>query len=555
MTMDDDIPAQERAEILQIRLNRAERALQEAETALEARMRDLYQANQELSRRESDLAERLEIESRQLLRAQATAKMATIFGQKGKPFTASRAANDLLGLPQDDEPMLEKLVAALHPLDASRMMRTGLDFFRKMPPGIDHVFEHRIRRYDTREVRWLRWSIRRERATETTPAITLGTVQDFTERRADARQVQALQYRAERRVRELDKLSQELAAEQRRTEQALETRTRFITEMAHAIRTPLNSLTGGIELLSDKVHRDDADFAVVQEANEQLTSIANRLLEEADGEQRPADIAAGPSPVARGTGDGRPVEPGQKLRVLLAEDTESNRYVIEAMLGGMGCDVTSVGDGAEAVERVRREGYDLVLMDVMMPLMTGEEATQAIRALPGPASRTPIVGITAHSLQAERERLLSAGMTACLAKPIRRDALETALQTARIVGQNYQAVQARFDHELFQRAFLDLPAAYRERMRDAARKDIGQYSTAVLKAIEAKDDEQLSRAAHTLKGVSLNVGAVGIVEELTRFREAYGSRGDPSPDPLRQEIAASLLAIDDLYRALIEGNQ
>ena len=215
MTMDDDIPAQERAEILQIRLNRAERALQEAETALEARMRDLYQANQELSRRESDLAERLEIESRQLLRAQATAKMATIFGQKGKPFTASRAANDLLGLPQDDEPMLEKLVAALHPLDASRIMRTGLDFFRKMPPGIDHVFEHRIRRYDTREVRWLRWSIRRERATETTPAITLGTVQDFTERRADARQVQALQYRAERRVRELDKLSQELAAEQR----------------------------------------------------------------------------------------------------------------------------------------------------------------------------------------------------------------------------------------------------------------------------------------------------------------------------------------------------
>ena len=116
-----------------------------------------------------------------------------------------------------------------------------------------------------------------------------------------------------------------------------------------------------------------------------------------------------------------------------------------------------------------------------------------------------------------------------------------------------QPLNARFDHAVFQRAFFDLPAAYRDRMREAAKKDISDYGEDVLKAAKTDDNEALSKAAHSLKAVSLNVGAIGIVEELSRYREKLGEDPSFSSGALRQEIAASLLAFDDLYRALVDA--
>lgn len=544
----DDLPAEEQARILKIRLDRAERALLDAETALEGRMRELDRANRELSQRESELVEKLDIESRKLLAAQTTAQMATIYGEKGKPFTASQGTGDLLGLPGGEEGSIDKLIEAIHPLDRDRIMRDGIAFFTMLKPGVEHHFEHRIIRFDTGAVHWLSWVIRREAGSEETASRVYGTVRDITWSRANERAVRALQLRAERRVRELNALSEELSAEQERTADALKARTEFLTEMAHAIRTPLNSLNGGLELLSDGLSEKSTDFEVVRDAADQLVEIATKLIDQSDqGIASPNSLAPGLS-FEESSSD----EPGSGApKVLLAEDTESNRYVIERMLQSIGCETTIVTNGVEAVEAVRTASFDLVLMDVMMPLMDGEQATQAIRAMSGPASRTPVIGVTAHSLQAERERLLSAGMTACLSKPVRREELETAIRTAMIGREAVQPLNARFDHELFQRAFFDLPADYRDRMREAAKKDINDYGKEVLKAAKSNDADELSRAAHSLKGVAINVGAIGIVEELSRYRETLLSDPSFSSAALRQEIAASLLAFDDLYNALV----
>ncbi|MGB3805887.1 MAG: response regulator [Erythrobacter sp.] len=544
----EDLPSDEQVRILKLRLDRAELALRDAETALEGRMRQLDRANRELSQRESELAKKLDIESRKLLAALSTAQMATICGEKGKPFTASAGTAGLLGLPDGEEGSVENLLGAIHPLDRDRIMRDAKAFFTEMMPGVEHRFEHRIVRYDTGAVHWLSWAIRRDPSTEERPSTVYGTVRDITISRANDRQVKALQLRAERRVAELDRLSQQLAAEQSRTAEALEARTRFLSEMGHAIRTPLNSLNGGLELLADQVSDQSRDFAVVREAADHLVDIAVKLIEETEtgepvGSLVDTDFAFEERTAA--------TPPGTAPRVLLAEDTESNRYVIERMLESIGCETTTVGNGVEAIEAIRNTTFDIVLMDVMMPIMDGEQATQAIRAMSGPAARTPIIGVTAHSLQAERERLLSAGMTACLAKPVRREALETALRTAMLGREAVQPLNARFDHELFQRAFFDLPEAYRDRMREAAKKDISDYGEAVLKAAKSDDDEALSRAAHSLKGVTLNVGAIGIVEELSRYREMLAEDPGFSSKSLRREIAASLLAFDDLYSALV----
>ena len=547
----EDLPPEEQVRILKIRLERAERAQRDAETALEGRMKELDRANTELSRRESELVEKLDVESRKLLSAQSTAKMATIYGEKGKPFTASEGTGVLLGLPDGQEGSLDKLIGAIHPLDRDRILRDGAEFFTSLKPGVEHRFEHRILRYDNGATHWLSWAIRREPGTENRPSRVYGTVRDITLSRANERAVRALQLRAERRVAELNKLSQQLSEEQAKTAEALAARTQFLSEMAHTIRTPLNSLTGGLELVADELAGKSQDFEVVKDAADQLAEIASKLIEQAEtGEIQAIDVQL--DPVSEQSN-----EIGQNTsapKVLLAEDTESNRYVIERLLSSIGCQSTTVTNGVEAVEAARAGSFDVILMDVMMPIMDGEQATQAIRGMTGPASRTPIIGVTAHSLQAERERLLSAGMTACLSKPIRREELETAIRTAMIGREAVQPLAARFDHELFQRAFLDLPEAYRDRMRDAAKKDISDYGEEVLRAAKSKDDEALSRAAHSLKGVSLNVGAVGIVEELSRYRETLASDPGFSSASLRREIASSLLAFDDLYDALVSKN-
>ncbi len=550
MTPLEDLPFEEQARILKLRLERAQRALQESETALEGRMKELDRANRELSQRESELAEKLDVESRKLLAAQSTAQMATIYGEKGKQFTASEGSGFLLGLPDGEEGSLDKLVAAIHPLDRDRIMRNGIEFFTTLAAGVDHRFEHRIIRYDTGATHWLSWVIRRDSAASERPSAVYGTVRDITISRANERAVKALQLRAERRVAELNRLSERLSAEQAKTAQALDARTAFLSEIAHAIRTPLNSLNGGLELLADQVQGGSKDFQVVRDAADHLVDIAAKLIDQADSDQ-PLEPLISPEKAYALRGGAEQLDATPK--VLVAEDTESNRYVIERMLEGIGCETTLVSNGVEAIEAVRAASFDVILMDVMMPIMDGEQATQAIRAMTGPSSRTPIIGVTAHSLQAERERLLSAGMTACLAKPVRRDDLETAIRTAMIGREAVQPLNARFDHELFQRAFFDLPETYRDRMREAAKKDISDYSQEVLKAAKSDDPEALSRAAHSLKGVALNVGAIGIVEELSRYRETLMSDPGFSSAGLRKEIAASLLAFDDLYGALVSN--
>lgn len=550
MTPLEDLPLDEQVLILKARLDRAERALREAETALEGRMRELDTANKELSQRESELAERLDIESRQLLAALSTTEMATIYGERGKAFTASEGSANLLGLPWGEDGSLERLVTAIHPLDRSRIMRAGMEFFQTFTPGVDYTFEHRITRYDTGEVRWLSWVLRREKGEGERPSSVYGTVRDITESRANERGVKALQLRAQRRVVELDRLSAKLTEEQRKTAEALAVRNEFLSEMAHEIRTPLNSLNGGLELLSDALGPSSKDLEVVEQAADQLTGLASRLIEQAGDEQAPFEASTASDRQTAGavdTADGKP-------KILVAEDTESNRYVIERLLDTIGCETVVVGNGVEAVEAAREQTFDLILMDVMMPIMDGEQATQAIRAMSGPASRTPIIGVTAHSLQAERERLLSVGMTACLPKPVRREALETAIRTAMIGREAVQPLNARFDHELFQRAFFDLPEAYRDRMREAAKKDISDYGEEVLKCAKGDDGEALSKAAHSLKGVALNVGAIGVVEELSRYREKLAEDPSFTSAALRREIASSLLAFDDLYRALVHSD-
>ncbi|MDA1325792.1 MAG: ATP-binding protein [Proteobacteria bacterium] len=120
----------------------------------------------------------------------------------------------------------------------------------------------------------------------------------------------------------------------------------------------------------------------------------------------------------------------QMPSILLAEDNAINQEIVSAILGAIGYRVDCVSDGVEAVEALRNNAYDLVLMDAHMPRMDGIEATQAIRRLPGAMSTVPIIALTADAMVGAKEKFLAAGMDDYVTKPVDPKQLFMAIENS-----------------------------------------------------------------------------------------------------------------------------
>jgi PAS domain S-box-containing protein len=119
--------------------------------------------------------------------------------------------------------------------------------------------------------------------------------------------------------------------------------------------------------------------------------------------------------------------PGQALRILLAEDESTNALGTRKLLEKLGHAVTEAGNGREAIAMLEKSNYDLILMDIQMPIMGGMEATRAIRSsgLPEHKRNIPIIALTAYAMSGDKERFLTAGMNGYLAKPVRLEQMTT----------------------------------------------------------------------------------------------------------------------------------
>ncbi|MBO9478839.1 response regulator [Shimia sp. R11_0] len=125
------------------------------------------------------------------------------------------------------------------------------------------------------------------------------------------------------------------------------------------------------------------------------------------------------------------------LNILVVEDNIINCELTEEILINEGNTATCVNNGLEALEHAKVHKYDLILMDISMPVMDGLQATVAIRNSDGPNTDTPIIAFSANILPAERERLLAHGMDGFLAKPLNRTALQERLQQAYADGRDH----------------------------------------------------------------------------------------------------------------------
>ncbi|NOU36773.1 MAG: response regulator [Kiritimatiellaceae bacterium] len=119
-------------------------------------------------------------------------------------------------------------------------------------------------------------------------------------------------------------------------------------------------------------------------------------------------------------------------RVLLAEDNQVNQLVARKILSSLGLEVTVVENGQLAIDKLKAEPFDVVMLDCQMPVMDGYTAAREIRKLSGSAAAVPIVAMTAHAMTGDREKCIDAGMNEYVSKPVKKEAIAEVL--ARILA-------------------------------------------------------------------------------------------------------------------------
>ncbi len=217
-------------------------------------------------------------------------------------------------------------------------------------------------------------------------------------------------------------------------------------------------------------------------------------------------------------------------RILVAEDNEINRQVALGILGKLGLEADAVDNGEEAIAALSRTPYDLVLMDVQMPVMDGVTATMKIRSFQSKVLNPtiPIIALSAHAIKNEVDRCLGAGMDGYLTKPIMIEDLITLLKKF-LGGEGPEksrpepVEKVAPDEEALPR--FDLQALLSRTMGDRtfAKKvvEIFLQSTpetleALETAIEDSDAKAIARWAHTLKGSAANIGGM-LLSELAKL--------------------------------------
>jgi two-component system CheB/CheR fusion protein len=140
--------------------------------------------------------------------------------------------------------------------------------------------------------------------------------------------------------------------------------------------------------------------------------------------------AQGAVPASAAKAARKPVPSSKQLSVLLVDDVEANRILARHLMEQRGWQVCEAVNGQEALDRVAEQDYDLVLMDVEMPVMNGIEATKQLRRQEAGngGGHLPVIAMTAHALQGDRERMLASGMDDYVSKPLILDEFFQAIE-------------------------------------------------------------------------------------------------------------------------------
>ena len=244
-----------------------------------------------------------------------------------------------------------------------------------------------------------------------------------------------------------------------------------------------------------------------------------------------------------------PVTP---LHILLAEDFEVNRKLLEPFLAQHGHDVTSVENGEQALEMLSRQPFDMVLMDIKMPVMDGIEATRRIRQHTDvDIAGIPVIALTAHAIKGDRERFLAASMDEYITKPIHGDELlmmmERLAKNRKETGRSQEPV----DKKMCNRSHALQLMGGNEDIVDAVIKTmIIRFPEEIEKiraAIEKQDFDTVTMAAHAMKSGLKSIDAGPVLACVEQVETAGKSQDHArcqalmrSLEPLTEELVRQL---------------
>ncbi|MDP2302472.1 MAG: ATP-binding protein [Ignavibacteria bacterium] len=247
-----------------------------------------------------------------------------------------------------------------------------------------------------------------------------------------------------------------------------------------------------------------------------------------------------------------------KFKLLLAEDNAVNQKVIMKILGQAGFNIEAVDNGEEAVKAlIKNHNYDLILMDVQMPVMDGFTATHEIRSLEEPLCDIPIIAITAHALSGDRDKCIAAGMNDYVTKPIKTAEMIRLLDGWLRIDENASVETlpieekkeevATFDKDHFSmissdnKEFqIDLLTTY---LSDLIRR-IGNLEN----SISIKDVKKIQSESHTIKGASFSVGANALGAKAQEIEAAAKENDFTNMD----NLISDLKTIHDETRPILE---
>jgi CheY-like chemotaxis protein len=235
--------------------------------------------------------------------------------------------------------------------------------------------------------------------------------------------------------------------------------------------------------------------------------------------------------------EGRAALADLPLRILLAEDNAVNQKVAVALLSRLGHDVVIAPDGQAAVDAYGGAAFDVILMDVQMPVLSGYDATRAIRQIEASrGTHVPIVAMTARAMKGDRERCLEAGMDDYVSKPIQGKQVMNAIRRAMAMpSAPAVAGTGSIDHAMA----LELVGGDEDILMQVKALCVAETPPLLAdleRAFAAGDAEGVSAAAHTLRGMYLVFGSNDVVELAGRAEELA--------------MAGDLPAAADTYAAL-----